>query len=99
MKLLDRLVRLKVYVQRSMLYYQLLNSALILMIFIGGYTLSPIEKIGIVFGTFCGVVVVGYLDTRWKVLEKEQEHFNKENLAVKEIKDRLKNIEEKLNKI
>lgn len=96
MKLLDYFVRLKVYSQRSLIYYQLLNSFLILLLFLRDYNLSVIETAGIIILSIVGVLLIGRYDRKLKILEKEQGYFNSENKEIQEVINLLKEIKEKL---
>ena len=94
-KIVNKFVKLKVYTQRSLIYYQLLNSFLIILIFLSSYELHFLVKAGIIILSVCAIVTIGYFDTHWKILEREQEHFNQENKSIQEILERLKKLEKK----
>jgi len=94
-KIVNKFVRLKVYAQRSLIYYQLLNSFLIILIFLSRYELHFLIKVGAIILSVCTIIIIGYFDTRWKILEREQEHFNQENKSIQEILERLERIENK----
>lgn len=98
MRLTDLIARYKAYGMRSMLYYQLLNSFLILLIFLRDYQLTVIERGLIILFAVIGVWVIGRYDRKFKILEKEQSYFNSENKEVQEMLARLKNIEDKLTR-
>lgn len=90
--MMDYFVRWKVYAQRSLIYYQLLQYVLIILIFLRPYDFSDIVKILILIGIAFVAILIGYFDTKWKILEREQGHFNKENAELREIRDLLKEI-------
>ena len=90
--MLNRLVRLKVYAQRSLIYYQFIQYVLIILIFLRGYEISDLARILILIIIAVLAVFIGYLDTRFKILEKEQGHFNRENAELREIRDLLREI-------
>ena len=90
--MLNRLVRLKVYAQRSLIYYQFIQYVLIILIFLRGYEISDLSRILILIIIAILAVFIGYLDTRFKILEKEQGHFNRENAELREIRDLLREI-------
>jgi len=103
MDVLTKFTTLKVYAQRSMLYYQLINSAMIILIYTEQKGLGVGWQVILLIVAVGSIIAIGYLDTELKILQREQAHFSKENLFVqdmlssqKEISERLKNIEEHL---
>jgi len=103
MDILTKFATLKVYAQRSMLYYQLINSAMIILIYTEQKGLGVGWQVILLIVAVVSILVIGYYDTFFKILQKEQAHFSKENLFVqdmlssqKEISERLKNIEKHL---
>ena len=91
--MMDYFVRLKVYAQRSLIYYQLIQYVLIILIFLRGYEISDLSRILVLIIIAVLAIFIGYLDTRLKVLEKEQGHFNKENAELREIINLLKKLQ------
>lgn len=86
---MDYFVRAKVYAQRSLIYYQLIQYVLIIILFLRPYELNFwLELIIIAFIGFIAIFI-GRLDTKLKILEREQGHFNKENRELREIRDLL----------
>ena len=83
--MMDYFVRCKVYAQRSLIYYQLIQYVLIILIFLRGYDISDLFRIIILIVIAILAIFIGYLDTKLKVLEREQSHFNKENAELREI--------------
>lgn len=95
---MEYFVRGKVYAQRSLIYYQLIQYVLIIILFLRPYGLNFwVELLLILFIAFTAVFV-GRLDRKLKVLEKEQGFFNSENPEIKDILERLKRIEVKLER-
>ena len=99
MNLLTKFTTLKVYAQRSLLYYQLLNSAMIIFIFGEQRGFSIPLQILLLFISALIIITIGYFDTKLKILEKEQAHFNKENDYVQMMKKSIPEILERLEKI
>ena len=95
-EVVNKLIRLKIYTQRSLVYYQLLNSFLIILIFLNSYELSILVKVGAIIFSIITIITIGYYDTKLKILEREQEHFNQENKSTQKILERLEKIEGKL---
>ena len=81
-KIVNKFVTLKVYAQRGLIYYQLLNSAMIIFIFGEQRGLSSLEQITLLLTSVIVILIIGYYDTQYKILEREQAHFNKENEAM-----------------
>lgn len=93
---LNYFVRAKVYVMRSAIYYQMVQYLLILVLFLRPYNINFwVEFILVMVFAFIAVFV-GKMDRKLKILEREQGFFNSENPEVKEIMERLKRIEAKL---
>ena len=88
--------RFKAYAQRSLLYYQLINSLLILMLFLRDYNLSVFITIAIITFAISLIIVIGMLDRKLKILEREQSYYNKENKELQEIITKLEDIEDRL---
>ena len=91
--MLNRLVRLKVYAQRSLIYYQFIQYVLIILIFLRGYDISDLLRVIILIVIAVLAIFIGFLDTRFKILEKEQGHFNRENAELREIINLLKKLQ------
>ena len=89
-KLIDYFVRWKAYTQRSLIYYQLFQSFLIIIIFLREYEYPVFVKAAFIIFCLFMVVVVGRYDRKLKILEKEQAYFNSEN---KEMRTVLENQE------
>ena len=88
----NHFVRIKVYVQRSAIYYQMIQYLLIIVLFLRPYGLNLwLEIIVILFVCFIAILI-GRLDRRF-VLEPEQSYFNTKNKEVKDILETLKRIE------
>ena len=98
-KIVNKFVTLKVYAQRGLIYYQLLNSAMIIFIFGEQRGLSSLEQITLLLTSMIVILIIGYYDTRCKILEREQEHFNQENKAIQSIKDTVSKTERLQGKI
>ena len=98
-KLLTKFTTLKVYAQRSLLYYQLLNSAMIILIFAGQRGFPLYLQIGLLIVSAGIILTIGYFDTKLKILEREQAHFNKENDYVQMMKRSVPEILKRLEKI
>lgn len=93
---LNYFVRAKVYIMRSAIYYQMVQYLLILVLFLRPYNINFwVEFILVMVFAFIAVFV-GKMDRKLKILEREQGFFNSENPEVKEIMERLKRIEAKL---
>lgn len=94
-KMIEHFVRFKVYAQRSLIYYQLLNSLLILLLFLRDFELTIFETAGIILLSLVGVWLIGRYDRRLKILEKEQGYFNSENKEIQEVIKLLNEIKER----
>ena len=91
------LIRLKVYVQRSLVYYQLVNSFMIFALWLK----SENVLITIIFFLclILGIVIIGYLDVKkLGLLEYEQTIYNSKNKELTEILNELKNLNEIIRK-
>lgn len=93
--LIQRFAILKAYAQRSLLYYQLLNSLLILLLFLREYELDVIVIVLIIIMAILFILLIGMLDRKLKILEREQSYYNKENKEIQEILSLLKEINKK----
>jgi hypothetical protein len=90
--MMDYFVRWKVYAQRSLIYYQLIQYVLIVILFLRPYNLNFWFEVILILGIGAVAILIGRLDTKLKILEKEQGHFNKENKELREIRDLLLEI-------
>jgi len=97
--ILTKFTTLKVYAQRSLLYYQLLNSAMIIFIFGEQRGFSIPLQILLLFVSAGVIIIIGYFDTKLKILEREQAHFNKENDYVQMMKRIIPKMERVQGKI
>lgn len=86
---MEYFVRLKVYAQRSLIYYQLIQYVLIVILFLRPYNLNFWVELILILSIGVTAVLIGRLDTKLKILEREQGHFNKENKELREIRDLL----------
>ena len=86
---MEYFVRLKVYAQRSLIYYQLIQYVLIVILFLRPYNLNFWIELILILSIGVTAVLIGRLDTKLKILEREQGHFNKENKELREIRDLL----------
>ena len=98
-KLIDYFVRWKAYTQRSLIYYQLFQSFLIIIIFLREYEYPVFVKAAFIIFCLFMVVVVGRYDRKLKILEKEQAYFNSENKEIQTILENQKKILQLLNRI
>ena len=87
--MMDYFVRWKVYAQRSLIYYQLIQYVLIVVLFLRPYNINFWFELSLLLLIGAIAVFIGRLDTKFKILEKEQGHFNKENKELREIRDLL----------
>ena len=94
--LLDCFVGAKVYAQRSLIYYQLIQYILIIILFLRPYALNFWVELILISFIAALAILIGWFDTKSKILQKEQGRFNKENKEVMEIIEQLKRIEAKL---
>ena len=90
-RILKRFAPLKFYSQRSMVYYQLVTSFVIWVIFLREYNPAWWMYVISILVLITIVCVIGYLDRKLKILEYEQTLYNNEN---KEISAILKTVTE-----
>lgn len=103
-KVRNFLIRLKVYMSRTSSYLSLINTAMILFLF-----LSNLEKYNydveikdlliplFIFGLFM-MLLFGYLEDRFGFYSQEQRTTQSRSPYMREIIDRLEKIEKKLKK-
>ena len=97
-KIIKNFARLKFYTQRTMVYYQLLTSFAIWVMFIREY--NPewwIYVCSIMFLLFL-VWIIGRYDRKLKILQYEQTLYNQENKEITEILKTVKELQETINK-
>lgn len=93
----DYFARIKFYIQRSVTYYQIIQALMIVVLVLRPYDLSIWQKCLIMLMTLLGALLVGKLDRKFKILEKEISFGNKENKELRDILDSLQRIEEKID--
>lgn len=87
--LLDCFVGAKVYAQRSLIYYQLVQYILIIILFLRPYELNFWVELVLISVIAALAILIGWFDTKSKILQKEQGRFNRENKELREIRDLL----------
>lgn len=68
----NRLIRFKIYLQRSIGYLAIINSVMIFYIFAKNINLPYYWVLPIVVIGFCMMLILGYLDSKY-ILERETE--------------------------
>ena len=96
-KIIKKFALLKFYSQRAMVYYQMVTSFVIWIIFLRAY--SPVWWVYVVsiLVLLSLVWVIGSLDRKLKILEYEQTLYNSENKEISDILRTVKYIQAKLN--
>ena len=101
-KIRSKIVHGKLFIQRSMGYVAMINSAMILFLL-----LSKLEDYGIdirirywffpiIIAGFAGLVLFGYLEDRLGFFREESKAATRRNPQITEILKRLERIEKKL---
>jgi hypothetical protein len=96
-KAIKYFVLTKFYIIRGMLYYQIIYGFMIFMIFANSYSMNLWMKIIFAVLCFVGIVIVGRMDRRMKILEKEQSLYNSESNEIRQILEIIKRIEGRIN--
>ncbi len=94
-KVIKRFALLKFFSQRSMVYYQLITSFVIWVIFLREYDPAWWLYMISIIVLITVVCVIGYLDRRLKILEYEQTLYNNENKEISAILKTVNQIKDK----
>ena len=87
--MMEYFVRAKFYGMRSAVYYQIVQYILIIIIFLRPYELNIFIEILIIISLAFSAILIGRLDRKLKILEREQSIANTENKELREIRDLL----------
>ena len=91
-KVIRKFALLKFYSQRAMVYYQMVTSFMIWLIFLREYDPAWWVYATSILLLLCLVWVIGSLDKKLKILEYEQTLYNAENKEITEILKTAKEI-------
>lgn len=98
MKLSKLIARNKIYLNRSRTYLSYVQLLMILKLFLSNVGID--NNVWLIVGfcaSFVGMLILGYLDTRFGIRSREAENNSMHNPVMMEILRRVKTIESKTN--
>lgn len=90
------IIRWKVYYDRGRSYVSMIQSILMVSIFIKLFELSSYSYLILIPGFIIGMLVIGYLDKKYKLRELEIKEINTQNLIIKQIATDVQEIIRKI---